>query len=38
MKNILIRLVYDRLIVFAGSIAFSLVAYVMARLFFDLEY
>lgn len=38
MKNILIRLVYDRLIVFAGSIVFSLIAYVIARLFFDLDF
>lgn len=38
MKKILIRFVYYRLIVFAGSVAFSVVAYVTARLFFDLSY
>lgn len=38
MKTILIRLVYDRLIVFAGSMAFSLIAYITARLFFDLDF
>jgi len=38
MKSILIRFVYDRLVIFAGSLGFSLVAYVIARLFFDLDF
>jgi hypothetical protein len=38
MKSVLIRFVYDRLIVFAGSVGFSLVAYILARLFFDLNF
>lgn len=38
MKSILIRFIYYRLIIFAGSLAFSLVAYIMARLFFGLNF
>lgn len=38
MKSILIRFVYDRLIIFAGSLAFSLAAYILARLFFGLNF
>ncbi len=35
MKDIFIRLVYDRLIIFVGSTGFSLVAYLVARLLFN---
>ncbi len=37
MKDVMIRFVYHRLMVFVGSVVFSLVAYIMARVFFDLD-
>lgn len=37
MKSILVRFVYYRLLVFAGSVTFSLVAYIMARVLFNLD-
>lgn len=36
MKSILIRFVYYRVIVFTISVAFSMVAYIVARVFFNL--
>ena len=38
MKSVLIRFVYDRLIVFGGSLGFSMMAYIIARVFFDLDF
>ena len=35
MKVIMMRFVYNRLIIFADSVAFSLVAYVIAKIFFN---
>jgi phage shock protein PspC (stress-responsive transcriptional regulator) len=37
MKSILVRFVYYRLLVFMGSVGFSLVAYILARLIFNLD-